>query len=575
MNPNDSNRRTGIRYQPDEKPPMALAFGLGLQLAILSVAATVLVPAIIIRAAGGTESYLSWAVFAAVAVCGATTVLQAVRFGQIGSGYVLLMSISGASIAVSITALAEGGPAMLATLVVVSSIVPLTLSARLSLLRRILTPTVTGTVIMLIPVTVMSHVFNMLKDVPDGVPAVAAPLSAFATVLVIAGSVLKGTGVLRLWAPVIGIVAGSAVAGIFGLYDITRVIEASWIGLPQGAWPGFDLDFGPVFWTLLPAFVFVALIDTMQTISASVAIQQVSWRQPRAVDFRSVQGAVAAAGVAKLLAGLSGTVPNTTYSTTVSVTELTGVGARSVGIALGAVLIVLAFLPKALAVVLAIPGPVGAAYLAVFLAMLFVIGMNLVVQDGIDYRKGLVCGVAFWMGVGFQNGMIFPEYVSEFAGGLLQNGMTAGGFVAILMTLFTDLTKPRRRLEVEFKVSALPKIREFLFGFASQSGWDTKMANRLDAASEETLLTLIRRDDGGDRRLLLVAYKEDGGAVLEFVASTGEENLQDRIALLGARIDEALVEQEVSLRLLQHFASSVRHQQYHGTDIVTIRVETP
>ena len=85
-----ATRRTGVRYQPDEKPPMALACGLGLQLAILSVAATVLVPAIIIRAAGGPESYLSWAVFAAVAVCGAATILQAVRFGQVGSGYVLL-----------------------------------------------------------------------------------------------------------------------------------------------------------------------------------------------------------------------------------------------------------------------------------------------------------------------------------------------------------------------------------------------------------------------------------------------------------------------------------------------------
>jgi len=578
MKSNDSKRRTGVRYQPDEKPPMALAFGLGVQLAILSVAATVLVPAIIIRAGGGAESYLSWAVFAAVAVCGATTVLQAVRFGQIGSGYVLLMSISGASIAISITALAKGGPAMLATLVVVSSLVPLALSTRLWLLRRILTPTVTGTVIMLIPVTVMTHVFAMLKDVPDEVPAMAAPLSALATILVIAGGVLKGTGTWRLWAPVTGVVAGSVVAGFFGLYDVGRVAEASWIGLPKGTWPGFDLDFTPVFWTLLPAFVLVALIDTMQTISASIAIQHVSWRQPRAVDFRAVQGAVGTAGIAKLLAGLSGTVPNTTYSTTVSVTELTGVGARSVGIALGAVLIVLAFLPKVLAVVLAIPGPVVAAYLTVFLAMLFVIGMNLIIQDGIDYRKGLVCGVAFWVGVGFQNDVIFPEYVSEFAGGLFQNGMTAGGFVAILMTLFTDLTKPRRRLEVEFDVSALPKIRKFLAGFASHSGWDTEMANRLDAASEETLLTLIHRQEAGDgniqRRLLLVAYKEDGGAVLEFVASTGEENLQDRIALLGTRIDEALVEQEASLRLLRHLASSVRHQQYHGTDIVTIRVET-
>ncbi len=569
---------TGVRYQPDEQPPMALAFGLGLQLAILSVAATVLVPAIIIRAAGGTESYLSWAVFAAVAVCGATTVLQAVRFGRIGSGYVLLMSISGASIAISVTALAKGGPAMLATLVVVSSLVPLALSTRLWLLRRILTPTVTGTVIMLIPVTVMSHVFAMLKDVPAELPGVAAPLSALTTILVIAGSVLKGTGTWRLWAPVTGVVAGSMVAGVFGLYDAGRVAEASWIGLPKGAWPGFDLEFTPVFWTLLPAFVLVALIDTMQTISASIAIQHVSWRRPRAVDFRAVQGAVAAAGIAKLLAGLSGTVPNTTYSTTVSVTELTGVGARRVGIALGAALIGLAFLPKALAVVLAIPGPIVAAYLAVFLAMLFVIGMNLVVRDGIDYRKGLVCGVSFWVGVGFQNGLIFPESVSAFAGGLLQNGMTAGGFVAILMTLFTDLTKPRSRLEVECRVSALPKIREFLLAFASRSGWDAEMANRLDAAGEETLLTLIQRDEAGEgrkRRLLLVAYKEDGEAVLEFVASTGEDNLQDRSALLGARIDEDLVEREVSLRLLRHLASSVRHQQYHGTDIVTVRVAAP
>ena len=35
--------------------------------------------------------------------------------------------------------------------------------------------------------------------------------------------------------------------------------------------------------------------------------------------------------------------------------------------------------------------------------MLFVVGMRIVVQDGIDYRKGLVAGVAFWVGVGFQN----------------------------------------------------------------------------------------------------------------------------------------------------------------------------
>ena len=580
MNTNDSGGRTGIRYQPDEKPPRALAFGLGLQLAILCLASTVLTPAIVIRAAGGSEAFLSWAVFAAVAVSGATTVLQAIRVGRIGAGYVLVMGTSGAFIAVCVTAIAEGGPAMLATLVVISSFFQFALSTRLSLFRRILTPTVAGTVIMLIPVTVMPIVFDLLKDAPGGIPAAGAPLSALVTVLVITGLALKATGALRLWAPVIGVAAGSIVAGFFGLYDIGRVVEAAWIGLPRGEWPGLDLDFGPVFWTLLPAFVFVTLVGAIETIGDAVAIQHVSWRRPRAVDFRAVQGAVAADGMGNLLSGLAGTVPNTTYSTSVSVTELTGVGARAVGITLGAVFIALALIPKALAVVLTIPDPVAAAYLTVLLAMLFVLGMKIVVQDGIDYRKGLVVGVAFWVGVGFQNGMIFPEYFSEFAGGLLRNGMTAGGFVAILMTLFVELTKPRRsRIETEFDLSALRKIREFLGAFATRSGWDTTMANRLDAVGEEALLTLMRQDEQGEERgrgrLLLVAYKEDGGAVLEFIASAGGENLQDRIALLGEPTTGDQIEREVSLRLLRHFAASVRHQQYHDTDIVTVRVQAP
>ena len=355
---------------------------------------------------------------------------------------------------------------------------------------------------------------------------------------------------------------------------------AAWVGVPASGWPGFDLSFGPVFWALLPAFVFVTLVGAIETIGDGAAIQRVSWRRPRAVDFRAVQGAVSADGAGNLLSGLAGTVPNTTYSTSIAVTELTGVGARSVGVAIGAIFVAVAFLPKALAVVLAIPGPVAAAYITVLLAMLFVTGMKMVVQDGIDYRNGLVVGVSFWAGVGFQSGVVFPEYFSQVAGGLLQNGMTAGGLVAILMTLFMELTAPRRRrIEVETDLSDLPKIREFLGPFASRNGWDTAMAERLDAAGEETLLSLIGQDEDGEprerRRLLLVAHKQDGGAVLEFVASTGHENLQDRIALLDPRSAEVPDERETSLRLLRHIASSVRHEQYHGTEIVTVRVDGP
>ena len=580
MTTEDRGQRAGVRFQPDENPPKALAFGLGLQLAILNIAGIVLTPAIVIRAANGSEAFLSWAVFAAVMISGVTTVIQAVRFGRIGAGYVLVMGTSGAFIAICITAIVEGGPAMLATMVIISSLFQFALSARLSLFRRILTPTVAGTIIMLIPVTVMPIIFDMLKDVPESRSMMSAPVSALVTVLIIAGIALKATGKLRLWAPVIGVIAGSLVGGFFGIYDVSRIADAPWVGLPEGGWPGLDIDFGPVFWTLLPAFVFVTLVGAIETIGDSIAIQHVSWRRPRAVDYRAVQGAVAADGMGNLLSGLAGTVPNTTYSTSISITELTGVGARSVGIAVGIVFITLAFLPKVLAVVLAIPSPVAAAYVTVLLAMLFVLGMQIVVQDRIDYRKGLVVGVAFWAGVGFQNGVIFPEYFSEFAGGLLQNGMTTGGLVALLMTLFVELTEPRRsRIEVKFDLSVLPKVKAFLGAFAARSGWNKATANRLEAAAEETLLTLFHQEEGEEkrerRRLLLVAHKEGGGAVLEFVASTGEGNLQDRIVLLSEQSAGVPVDREISLRLLRHHASSVRHQQYHDTDIVTIRVEAP
>ena len=66
-------------------------------------------------------------------------------------------------------------------------------------------------------------------------------------------------------------------------------------------------------------------------------------------------------------------------------TELTGVGARVVGIYIGALFLAFAFLPKITALLLAIPGPVAAAYIMVLLSMLFVLGMKIVVQG----RRGL------------------------------------------------------------------------------------------------------------------------------------------------------------------------------------------
>ena len=567
-----------IHYEPDERCPPLMSIGVGVQGVMLVLAPTVLIVAITAQAAGQGERYLSWAVFAALIIGGVLTVLQAGRVGRLGAGHVLITSSTPKFIAISVVALAEGGPAMLASLIVIASLFQFALAAWLPLLRRIITPVVSGTVLMLIAATVLPVAFDRFQEVPEGAPLVAGPTVAVATLLVAASLALRASGAWRLWTSLIGIGAGCAIAALFGLYDVQRVIDAPWAGIPMSVLPGFDATAGAGFWALLPVFVVVTLVVGLKTIGDSVAIQHVSRRRPRATDFRLVQGALNVNGLGVLLSGIAGTPPTTVYSSsTVSLINLTGVAARSVGYAVGAILLGLAFLPKLTAILLSIPSPVMGAYLLILMGMLFVEGVRSVVQSGLDYQKALVVGLAFAIGVGLENQNIFADLLGGTWGVLLGNGMTVGSLVAILMTLFMELTSPRRRrLEVELDISALAEIDAFLHEIASRIRWNDASTERLRSAGEETLSSLLQpgNDHAADSapRLIINARPEGGTVEMEFLAVFEEENLEDRLAYLGEQA-ETLDEREISFRLLRHYASSVRHQKYHGIDIVTVQVE--
>ncbi len=574
-----SHENESVRFEPDENPPHLLAVGAGLQAAMIIVAPVVLTVVIVARIADQPDSYISWGVFAALLVSGVTTAIQAIRVGRVGSGHVLIMGTSGAFIAVCVAALVQGGPGTMASLIVVSSFIQFALAARLSLLRRIFTPVVTGTVIMLIAATVMPIIFDSLMDVPEGTSAAGAPATVVATLVVVTALVLRAPPKWRLWSPVIGIIVGCIVAAPFGMFDVQSILDAQWIGAPFGSWPGFDVTPEVEFWALLPAFVVVTIVGAIETIGDGVAIQRVSQRKPRATDFRVVQGALNADGVGNFLSGLLGTLPNTTYSSSIALAEVTGIAARRVGVIIGVIFVLLAFFPKVAALLIAIPPPVAAAYIAVLLGLLFVQGMKIIILDGVDHRKAAVAGLAFWIGVGFQNQWVFPDLLGDgFLGVLLGNGMTSGALVAVIMMVFMELTSPRRRrLKAALDEDALLKLSEFLRGFASRHRWDTASSDRLLLVGEETLTSLLS-DDGGvlendtPRQLVVTAQAGSGGAELEFVSATEGENLEDKLAYLGEAPDIA-DEREISFRLLQHYASSVRHQKYHGVDIVTVSVD--
>lgn len=583
-----------LRYEPEERPPRPVTIGVALQAAAIILAPIVITVVIVARIAEQPDSYIQWAVFAVLVVSGISTIIQAVRLWRIGAGHVLMMGTSGAFIAVCVAALQQGGPATMASLVVVSSLVQFLLASRLSLLRRIFTPVVSGAVIMLIAVTVIPIVLDTLNDVPDGAAPAAAPVSAAVTLMVIAALVLRGPPMLRLWSPLIAMVLGCAVAAGFGIYDYGQILDAPWIGVPFGGWPGFDFTLGQEFWALLPAFIMVTLVGAIETIGDGVAIQRVSRRRPRATDFRVVQGALNADGAGNLLSGIAGTLPNTTYSSSISLAEVTGIAARQVGVVIGMIFILVAFFPKIAAVLIAIPGPVAAAYVTLLLGLLFVQGMKIIVDDGLDHRKAAIAGLAFWVGVGFQNQWIFADQLGDgFLGILLGNGMTSGAIIAVALTAFLEVTGPRpRRIQLPLDDEALPRITGFLQTFAARAKWSAPAADRLTSAAEETLAILLQEDappplpaanppnpqdapvHPHPRRLSLTARAQNRAAELEFVTALDGENMEDYLTNLSS-LPPAPNERELSFRLLLHHAAAVRHQKYHDVDIITVTVDAP
>ena len=568
-----------IRYETDDRCPPLVALAAGFQGVAVTITSVVLYVTITVRAGGQDEGFLSWAIFAALLIVGALTALQASKIQRFGSGHLFIMVVTPTFIAISVLALNQGGPELLASLIVVSSLAYLVLAWRLPFMRRVITPAVSGTVLMLIAVTVLPVALNRVDEVPVDAPDATGPVAALITVVVSTGMALRVSGNWRLWTPLVGLAAGCVSVAFFGAYEFGSVSDAAWIGVPSSSgFKGFDLTPGADFWALLPAFVVVTVVGGIKNIGGSVAIQQVGWRQPRATDFRLVQSSLNINGLGVFLSGIAGTPPSTVHTArTVQLISLTGVASRYVGYAFGAIYVGLAFLPKLTAVLTTIPSPVMGAYILTAVGLLFVEGIRTVVQDGLDVQKTMVVGIAFALGVGLDSQTIFADLLGGTWGVLFDNGVLIGAVVAVALTVFLDLTSPqqRERLETELDLSKLPEIDEFLRGLASQMGWNNASAQRLRSAGEETLMSLLQAEEvegiEDPPQLIVLALLAGDAVELEFLAVFDEENLEDRLAYLSEET-EGIEEGEISLRLLRHYSSSVNHQKYHGLDIVTVQV---
>ena len=573
-----------IHHEPDEKCSPLLSLVVAMQGIVLILPLVVSIVVINVLVTGQNEAYLTWSVFSALIIVAIITALHASRISRLGAGHLVIVGVTPTYIPLYALALHEGGLAMLASLMVVSALFFFAIATRLPQLRRVITPTVSGTVLMLIAVMVLPICLDRFDEVPEGASAFAGLGVAAVTLVVSTMLILRAPRRWRPWSILIGFLSGCAAAALLGVYDLGPLYRAPWVGIPQIGFQGLDLTPTAGFWALLPIFLIVTLVQAIKNIGDNMVIQKVSRRRPRATDFRLLQNSLYSNGVSVLLSGLAGTPPASPYSSfTVSTVNMTGVAARNVGYVIAVMLVVLALLPKFTGVLLTIPSPVMGAFLLIAVGIFFLEGVQTIVRDGLDFQKTVVVGLSFALGAGFEQQNILQDLLAHPWGTLLGNSITVGAVTAIGLNIFLNATSPRsRKLEVRLDFSDLPRIDAFMQKIATDMRWSEEATQRLRSAGEETLSSLLQPDsehlaDSGPEktpRLIIGVRPDNGGALeMEFVSTLEDEgNLEDRLAYLSEE-GESVDEREISFRLLRHYASSVQHRKYQGMDIVTVRVE--
>ena len=116
------------RYEAHESPPFLASLGFGLQFSLIASATLLVTPVIVASESGRGEPYVVWMVFASLVVVGLSTLLQVRGLGPAGAGAVLPMFTAAFAIPFCITAVVDGGPATLTTLVLVSAVIQVVIS---------------------------------------------------------------------------------------------------------------------------------------------------------------------------------------------------------------------------------------------------------------------------------------------------------------------------------------------------------------------------------------------------------------------------------------------------------------
>jgi xanthine permease XanP len=435
-----------LLYGTADVPPPGVTVLSGVQQGAL-VAINLVYPLLICREAGVPAPVVLEVLSVSMLVVGLATALQAWPGRLVGSGLLCPIVPSAIYLAPSLQAARVGGLPLVFGMTVLAGLAEVLLARVVRSLRPLLPPELTGFVVALLALTAGSVGIRYVLGLGRSEPGHPADLLVAGIGL---GTMIAlnvwGRGFPRLLCVLFGMGAGYGAALALGrltVADLGAVAAAPLARRPQAGHLGWAVDSA-----LLIPFGIAALAATLKTIGNLTTCQSqadADWTRP---DFRSISGGVLADGLGSVAAGALGTMGMNTGSGNVGLIRATGVASRTVAYAVGALFLVLAFLPKAIAVLALMPAPVMGAALLFSSAFFLVNGLQLVTSRMLDARKTLVIGLGFMAGLAVD---FYPAYfgglpplVRPFA----SSSLVFGTLVAVTLNLVFRLGVRRSQVLV-------------------------------------------------------------------------------------------------------------------------------
>jgi NCS2 family nucleobase:cation symporter-2 len=427
----------------DEILPPARLLVLGLQHVLVMYAGAVAVPLIVGHALELAPEQIGLLISADLFAAGLATLIQSLGFPGIGIRLPVMMGVTFAAVGPMLAMIAAGaatGASKTATLqliygaVIASGVFGLIVAPLVGRLARLFPPVVTGTVILVIGVSLMNIGVNWAAGGQPSQSDYGAPLYlaiALFTLVVILALTRFTTGLLNNIAVLLGVVAGCIAAAALGKMDFSHVASAPLVGLVMPFQFGLP-RFSPV---PIATMCLVMIVVMVESLGLFFAVGEMV-DQP--LDRKAIVRGLRGDAVGAILGGVFNTFPYTSFSQNAGLVGVTGVRSRYVCVAGAVIMALLGLSPKLAALVAAAPSFVlGGAGLVMF-GMVAATGVRIL--SGVDYagNHNNLFIVAISVGIGLIP-LVAPKFfqaMPSVLAPLLNSGILLASIAAVALNLY-------------------------------------------------------------------------------------------------------------------------------------------